>query len=64
MFPEAVNRRFLRRPDERRLFYRRIENHPQDHSHLELTFEAARPPPPRVVRQELLLAAGESSEYF
>jgi len=30
--------------------------------HLELTFEAERPPPPRVVQQNLLMAAGESGE--
>ena len=33
-------------------------------SHLELTFEAERPPPPRVVQQDLLMAAEESREYF
>jgi hypothetical protein len=32
--------------------------------HLELTFEAERPPPPRVVQQDLLMAAEESGEYF
>jgi hypothetical protein len=32
--------------------------------HLELTFEAERPPPPRVVQQDLLIAAEESGEYF
>jgi hypothetical protein len=32
--------------------------------HLELTFEAERPPPPRVVQQDLLMAAKESREYF
>jgi hypothetical protein len=32
--------------------------------HLELTFEAERPPPLRVVEQELLMAAEESREYF
>jgi len=31
--------------------------------HLELTFEAERPPP-RVVQQSLLIAAEESGEYF
>jgi len=31
-------------------------------SHLELTFEAERPPPPRVVQQEPLMAAEESGE--
>ena len=33
-------------------------------AHLELTFEAERPPPPRVLQQELLIAAEESGEYF
>jgi hypothetical protein len=33
-------------------------------AHLELTFEAERPPPPRVVQQDLLMAAEESGEYF
>ncbi|NIM58971.1 MAG: acid--CoA ligase [Candidatus Aminicenantes bacterium] len=32
--------------------------------HLELTFEAERPPPPRVLQQEILMAAEESEEYF
>ena len=32
--------------------------------HLELTFEAERPPPPRLVQQDLLMAAEESEEYF
>jgi hypothetical protein len=32
--------------------------------HLELTFDAERPPPPRNVQQELLMAAEESGEYF
>ncbi len=32
--------------------------------HLELTFEAERPPPPLHVQQELLMAAEESGEYF
>jgi hypothetical protein len=32
--------------------------------HLELTFEAERPPPPRVLQQELLIAAEESGEYI
>ena len=32
--------------------------------HLELTFEAERPPPPQVVQQELLMAAEEMGEYF
>ncbi len=32
--------------------------------HLELTFEAERPPPPRVSQQDLLMAAEESGEYF
>jgi hypothetical protein len=33
-------------------------------SHLELTFEAERPPPPCVVQQDLLMAAEERGEYF
>jgi len=32
--------------------------------HLELSFQAARPPPPHNVQQELLIAAEESGEYF
>jgi len=32
--------------------------------HLELTFEAERPPPPRHVQQELLMAAGEREAFF
>ena len=32
--------------------------------HLELTFEAERPPPPQIVQQELLMAAEEMGEYF
>jgi hypothetical protein len=32
--------------------------------HLELTFEAGRPPPHRQVQQDLLMAAEESGEYF
>ena len=32
--------------------------------HLELSFEAVRPPPLRVVQQELLMAAEESREYL
>ncbi len=32
--------------------------------HLKLTFEAERPPPPRVVQQDLLIAAEENGEYF
>jgi hypothetical protein len=32
--------------------------------HLELTFEAERPPPTHHVQQELLMAAEESGEYF
>jgi hypothetical protein len=32
--------------------------------HLELTFEAERPPPPHQVQQELLMAAEESGKYF
>ena len=32
--------------------------------HLELTFEAERPPPSHQVQQELLMAAEERGEYF
>jgi len=32
--------------------------------HLELTFEAERPPPPHHVQQDLLMAAEEMGEYF
>jgi len=32
--------------------------------HLELTFEAERPPPPRALQQDLLMAAEEQGEYF
>jgi len=32
--------------------------------HLELTFEAERPPPSHHVQHELLMAAEESGEYF
>jgi ribosomal protein S27E len=32
--------------------------------HLELTFEAARPPPPHHVQHEFLMAAEQSGEYF
>ena len=32
--------------------------------HLELTFEAERPPPPRVLQQVLLMAAEGHEEYF
>jgi hypothetical protein len=32
--------------------------------HLELTFEAERPPPPHKVQQELLMTAEESGQYF
>ncbi len=32
--------------------------------HLELTFEAERPPPHQIVQQELLMAAEERGEYF
>jgi hypothetical protein len=31
-------------------------------AHLELTFEAERPPPPQIVQQELLMAAEERGE--
>jgi hypothetical protein len=33
-------------------------------AHLELTFDAERPPPPQFVQQQLLMAAEESGEYF
>jgi hypothetical protein len=33
-------------------------------NHLKLTFVAERPPPPRVVYQELLMAAETPAEYF
>ncbi len=33
-------------------------------AHLKLTFEAERPPPPRIVQQEFLMAAEESGKYF
>jgi len=33
-------------------------------NHLKLTFVAAKPPPPRVPSQELLMAAQTSAEYF
>jgi hypothetical protein len=33
-------------------------------THLKLTFHAERPPPPRVLQQELLMAAEERGEYF
>jgi hypothetical protein len=32
--------------------------------HLKLTFEAERPPPPRVLQQDLLMAAEEMGEYY
>jgi len=32
--------------------------------HLKLTFVAAKPPPPYVAPQELLMAADASAEYF
>ena len=32
--------------------------------HLELSFEAERPPPPRVVQQDLLMAAEGNTEFF
>ena len=32
--------------------------------HLKLTFEAERPPPPRVVQQDLLIAVKENGEHF
>jgi hypothetical protein len=33
-------------------------------NHLKLTFSAAKPPPPRMISQELLMAAEVSTEYF
>jgi hypothetical protein len=33
-------------------------------NHLKLTFSAAKPPPPRMISQELLMAAEAGSEYF
>ena len=33
-------------------------------SHLKLTFEVERPPPPRVVQQDPLIAAEENGEYI
>jgi len=33
-------------------------------SHLKLTFEAERPPPPHIAQHELLMAAEEQGEYF
>jgi hypothetical protein len=33
-------------------------------NHLKLTFVAAKPPPPRIAYQELLMAAEAGSEYF
>jgi len=33
-------------------------------AHLKLTFHAERPPPPRVLQQELLIEAEEKREYF
>jgi hypothetical protein len=32
--------------------------------HLELTFDAERPPPPHFIPQELLMVADERGEYF
>ena len=32
--------------------------------HLELTYEAERPLPPQHFQQDLLMAVGESGEYF
>jgi hypothetical protein len=32
--------------------------------HLKLSFVAAKPPPPRIAYQELLMAAEAGSEYF
>lgn len=32
--------------------------------HLKLSFQTERPPPPRVVQQELLMTAEEKGEYF
>jgi len=33
-------------------------------NHLRLTFVASKPPPPRIVYQEVLMASETSSEYF
>jgi hypothetical protein len=33
-------------------------------NHLKLTFVAAKPPPPQIAFQELLMAAEASTEYF
>jgi len=33
-------------------------------NHLKLTFVAAKPPPPRIAYQELLMAVEASGEYF
>lgn len=33
-------------------------------NHLKLTFAAYKPPPPRIVYQEVLMAAETSAEYF
>jgi hypothetical protein len=33
-------------------------------AHLKLTFHAERPPSPRVLQQELLMAVKERGEYF
>jgi hypothetical protein len=33
-------------------------------NHLKLTFVAAKPPPPHIAYQELLMAAEASAEYF
>lgn len=33
-------------------------------NHLKLSFVAAKPPPPRIAYQELLMAAEAGSEYF
>jgi hypothetical protein len=51
------------RPDFDYLFYRGAEDHDGIIRHLEQTFEAERPPPPRVVQQDLKIAAEESVEY-
>jgi hypothetical protein len=49
---------YRQRHPEHTVFYRVFFHY------FELTFEAERPPPPRVVQQDLLIAAEESGEYF
>ncbi len=49
---------YRQRHPEHTVFYRVFFHY------FDLTFEAERPPPPRVVQQDLLIAAEESGEYF